>query len=136
MVAQVIVDVVHTNVARPFSYRVPQGMQAAIGSRVLVPLGPRRVDGVVIGFADESELDFPAEKLRPIAKLLDDYRKMSVTIGQPVKVLDIKGEYEAFAIEVNKDGHLLVEKPDKSRLHVFADEVSVRGIYGYVPESL
>ena len=43
MVAQVIVDVVHTNVARPFSYLVPEGAEVSVGARVSVPLGRRRV---------------------------------------------------------------------------------------------
>ena len=73
MVAQVIVDVVHTNVAKPFSYLIPDGMDLSVGSRVLVPLGPRKVDGFVVGLTDESTLDFPASKLRPIVKVLDSY---------------------------------------------------------------
>ena len=44
MVAQVIVDVVHTNVARPFSYLIPQDMPVCVGMRVLVPLGRRQVE--------------------------------------------------------------------------------------------
>ena len=48
MVAQVIVDVVHTNVARPFSYVVPEGTEVSVGARVSVPLGRRRVDGIVV----------------------------------------------------------------------------------------
>lgn len=48
MVAQVIVDVVHTNVARPFSYLVPEGTEVSVGARVSVPLGRRRVDGIVV----------------------------------------------------------------------------------------
>ena len=32
MVAQVIVDVVHTNVAKPFSYLVPDGMALEVGA--------------------------------------------------------------------------------------------------------
>ncbi len=73
MVAQVIVDVIHTNVAKPFSYLVPQDMTLSVGSRVLVPLGPRKVDGVVIGLADEETLDFPMEKLKPVIRILDSY---------------------------------------------------------------
>ena len=48
MIAQVIVDVVHTNVNRPFSYLIPEGMEVEQGSRVSVPLGKRRVDGFVV----------------------------------------------------------------------------------------
>ncbi len=75
MVAQVIVDVVHSNVAKPFSYLVPEGMDIALGERVRVPLGKRQVGGIVIAFLPESDLpvDLPVERLRPIAKKLDTY---------------------------------------------------------------
>ena len=73
MVAQVIVDVIHSNVAKPFSYLIPDGMELTVGSRVLVPLGPRKVDGFVVGLASEEELDFPAAKLKPVLKVLDSY---------------------------------------------------------------
>ena len=74
MIAQVIVDVVHTNVAKPFSYLVPEGMDAPVGARVRVPLGRRQVDGLVIALLEACELppEVPIEKLRPIASLLDD----------------------------------------------------------------
>ena len=73
MVAQVIVDVVHTNVARPFSYLIPEGMQVVVGLRVLVPLGRRQVDGFVVDLIEDHEADVPKEKLKPISKALDDY---------------------------------------------------------------
>lgn len=73
MVAQVIVDVVHANVARPFSYLIPEGMDIAVGQRVLVPLGRRQVDGFVVGLIPREQADVPAEKLKPIAKALDGY---------------------------------------------------------------
>jgi len=64
------------------------------------------------------------------------YNSMSATIGKKVRVLDLQGEYNAVAISVGKDGHLLVEREsasgEKETVQVFADEVSVRGIYGYV----
>ncbi|MBO5501302.1 MAG: DEAD/DEAH box helicase family protein, partial [Clostridia bacterium] len=75
MVAQVVVDVIHSNVAKPFSYLIPEGMQPVIGSRVNVPLGRRTVDGFVVGLMDESQLppEVPPEKLKPISKMLDEY---------------------------------------------------------------
>ena len=75
MVAQVIVDVVHTNVARPFSYLIPEGMDVCIGMRVLVPLGRRQVDGFVVELISESQTDVPPEKLRPILKCLMTIRR-------------------------------------------------------------
>ncbi len=71
MIAHVIVDVVHTNVAKPFSYLIPQGMQAESGVRVNVPLANRYVDGVIVDVTETC--DVPANKLKPIRKLLDEY---------------------------------------------------------------
>lgn len=56
MIAQVIVDVVHSNVDRPFSYLIPEGMPVEQGSRVSVPLGKRRVDGFVVALLSDEEL--------------------------------------------------------------------------------
>ena len=75
MVAQVIVDVVHTNVAKPFSYIVPDGMPLLVGQRVSVPLGKRQVGGYVIELCPDDRIpdDLPREKLRPITKVLEDF---------------------------------------------------------------
>ena len=52
----------------PFDYRVPERMDAGVGSLLLVPFGPRRVLGVVVDTAERS--DVPAEKLvEPIEAL-------------------------------------------------------------------
>ncbi len=71
MFAQVVVDVAHTNVAKPFSYLVPEGMTLSPGMRVRVPLGRRQVDGVVASLAETCEL--PPERLKPVARALEDY---------------------------------------------------------------
>ena len=52
MLAQVIVDIVHEQVAHTFSYLIPEGMPLSVGQRVEVPFGPRRKEGVVVGFAE------------------------------------------------------------------------------------
>ena len=64
MLAQVIVDIVHENVAHTFTYRVPEGMALSVGQRVEVPFGPRRKEGVVVGFCDTT--DVPPDKLKSI----------------------------------------------------------------------
>ena len=65
MVAQVIVDVVHTNVARPFSYLVPEGAEVSVGARVSVPLGRRRVDGIVVELLENPPDGLPPTSLTP-----------------------------------------------------------------------
>ena len=51
----------------PLDYRAPEG-GVAMGAVVEVPLGPRRVLGVVWG---EAEGDWPVEKLRAVAQVVD-----------------------------------------------------------------
>ena len=71
MIAQVIVDVVHTNVAKPFSYLVPTEMTLIPGMRVSVPLGRRQVDGIVLTLTDACDL--PVARLKPVTRVLDAY---------------------------------------------------------------
>ncbi len=49
--AEIIVNLRRDELDRPFSYRVPDGMQVAVGSRVIVPFGGRRVEGYCIGLS-------------------------------------------------------------------------------------
>ena len=46
--------------------------------------------------------------------------------------MDPKGEYRGIARGINDRGELLVERQDGTVEEVYAGEVSVRGIYGYV----
>ena len=71
MLAQVIVDIVHENVAHTFSYLVPEGMALSVGQRVSVPFGPMSKEGVIVGFSETC--DVPPEKLRAIKAPLEDY---------------------------------------------------------------
>lgn len=63
--------------------------------------------------------------------LMEEYQQMSANIGQSVTVLDPGGAYEGVAKGITKDGELMVDTPEGTRL-VSSGEVSVRGIYGYV----
>lgn len=71
MYAQVIVDIVHENVAHTFSYRIPAGMQLSVGQRVEVPFARMVKEGVIVGFCDTC--DVAPEKLRDIRGPLEDY---------------------------------------------------------------
>ena len=64
--------------------------------------------------------------------LKEDYDSLLVNCGREVRVLDPKGEYTGISKGINDVGELLVELPDGSEKAVYAGEVSVRGIYGYV----
>ncbi len=64
--------------------------------------------------------------------LKEAYDNRLVNCGREVCVLDPKGEYTGISRGINSVGELLVELPDGSERTVYAGEVSVRGIYGYV----
>lgn len=56
-------------------YRVPDDVLVAVGDRVLVPLGVRKVPGIVVGMARQSELD--PKRIKNIAFLLADTAPLS-----------------------------------------------------------
>ncbi len=71
MYCRVIVDIAHENVAKPFTYSVPEGMELVPGQRVAVPFGPREKEGVVLSLSESAEYD-PA-KIRAVIRKLEDY---------------------------------------------------------------
>lgn len=73
------------------------------------------------------------EKSWDLSALADKYNEFLVNRGREVRVLDPKGAYDGIARGINEKGELLVErKSDGQTMQVYAGEVSVRGIYGYV----
>ena len=67
-----------------------------------------------------------------LAGLAERYSALLVNQGREVRVLDPKGEFQGIARGINDTGELLVELADGTVTPVYAGEVSVRGIYGYV----
>lgn len=70
-IARVVVDVPVTRTDRPFDYRVPSSLQGFVqlGSRVMVPFGPRKLQGFVIELANDA--NYSLEKVRDIEEVLD-----------------------------------------------------------------
>ena len=71
MYCQVIIDIVHENVASPFTYRIPEGMELQPGQRVEVPFGHMRKEGIVLSLTDECCLE--EKKIRDVLRPLEDY---------------------------------------------------------------
>lgn len=72
------------------------------------------------------------EKSLSLEDLLEEYNAHLVNLDRQVRVLDPKGEWEGTARGINKQGELLVEDESGKIIEVYAGEVSVRGLYGYV----
>lgn len=71
-------------------------------------------------------------KTGDLSLLLDDYNQILVNCNTEVRVLDPKHEFQGIARGIDNLGQLIVEKEDKTIEKVYAGEVSVRGVYGYV----
>lgn len=64
--------------------------------------------------------------------LKESYEAHMVNKDREVRVLDPKEPFEGIARGINTHGELLVEKGDGTIEAIYAGEVSVRGLYGYV----
>lgn len=69
---------------------------------------------------------------RDLRYLQSDYNQMLINVGKEVRVLEPSGEYRGISSGINEKGELLVTKEDGTCTPVYAGEVSVRGVYGYV----
>ena len=67
-----------------------------------------------------------------LSGLKKSYDALLINRDRQVRVLDPKGEYDGVARGIRPTGELIVELPDGELREVYAGEVSVRGIYGYV----
>ena len=65
--------------------------------------------------------------------LMDRYQAILANRGRKVRVMNQSNPYSGTALGIDRFGELLVEREDTGTTEkVFAGEVSVRGIYGYV----
>ena len=67
-----------------------------------------------------------------LAGMQEEYNSMLVNCDAEVRVLEPLNEYQGHAVGINEMGELIVRKEDGEFVRVYAGEVSVRGIYGYV----
>lgn len=75
MIAEVIVDIAHSDVDKIFDYNcLIDGVVA--GSRVVVPFGKTKLDGIVINVKNKT--DYPIDKLKNVIRVIDE--KPAVTV--------------------------------------------------------
>ncbi len=84
----------------------------------------------IVEFFGKSYRQF--EKTQDLSFLKEEYNDMLVNAGRQVRVLEPGNEYTAYAQGINSEGELLVQTAEGEEKRIYAGEVSVRGIYGYV----
>lgn len=69
MIAKIAVSAAIYAIDKPYSYRIPEGMEVSVGARVSVPFGRsnKRSEGIVLGMERGDET-----KLKPITEVLDE----------------------------------------------------------------
>lgn len=67
-----------------------------------------------------------------LVDLVDVYNSHLINRNKEVRVLEPGQEYNGYALGIDELGQLLVRKEDGKIEKIFAGEVSVRGLYGYV----
>ena len=67
-----------------------------------------------------------------LSGLMDRYSRLLVNKDREVQILGAKEQYRAYALGINQTGELLVRREDGTVEEVYAGQVSVRGVYGYV----
>ncbi|MFC5471917.1 primosomal protein N' [Cohnella suwonensis] len=81
-VARVIVDVPSRDTDRPFDYAIPERLKdwVEVGSRVAVPFGPRKLQGIVTALAEDADADVDLAKLKPLEDVLDALPPLSAEL--------------------------------------------------------
>lgn len=87
------------------------------------------LEHILNGFENYYELFLQKQDF---SDLMTEYNEWLVSLEKEVKVLDPKGEFTGISKGINEKGELLVALPDGSVTAIYAGEVSVRGLYGYV----
>lgn len=72
------------------------------------------------------------EQVEVLSDIQTAYNELLVNAGREVCILGEKESYHAKALGINEFGELLVLREDGTQEAIYAGEVSVRGVYGYV----
>ncbi|MFV0363419.1 MAG: biotin--[acetyl-CoA-carboxylase] ligase [Suipraeoptans sp.] len=94
------------------------------------PILRSQLIGVIMSEFEKYYNEFIIEK--NLSAIKDEYNSLLVNKDSEIMILNSEGGYKAFGLGINDIGELLVKMQDGSIREIYAGEVSVRGIYGYV----
>ena len=81
----------------------------------------------------ELEKEYKIAQEEGLDKVLEDWKSLSVTIGQDVRVIFDQDSYTGKAVDIDKDGCLLVDT-DSGIRRVLAGDVSIRPVDALIPK--
>lgn len=131
---QTAIDYVVIGVGINVSQRFFEEEIAATATSIDLELGEKidrtELIGRILYYFEQEYAEF--EKMFDLTTLVERYNQYLLNRDRQVRVLDPKGEYEGLALGINSQGELLIKCQSGDITEVYAGEVSVRGIYGYV----
>ncbi|MGL4362872.1 MAG: biotin--[acetyl-CoA-carboxylase] ligase [Cellulosilyticaceae bacterium] len=72
------------------------------------------------------------QKIKNISFIKEKYVDNCITLNKKVKIINNEKTYEAYVEDISDEGVLIVRNEVGELIEVFAGDVSVRGLYGYV----
>ena len=81
----------------------------------------------------EMEKEYSIAQTEGFAQVLEDWKALSVTIGEDVRVIMGEENYTGKAVDIDKDGCLLVDTGEKIE-RVIAGDVSIRPVDAPIPK--
>lgn len=88
---------------------------------------------IIAAIMERLETDYEIfMRTQDLSGLMDTYSKMLVNKDRDVVILGEKEQYRAHALGITPTGELIIRREDGTEEEIYAGEVSVRGVYGYV----
>ncbi len=110
----------------------PELAQTAISLHTLMGRRPNRARLIAACMEKFEQYYERFMETQDYSRLMEEYNALLAGRGDRVRVLSPGQEFEGISEGINAEGQLLVRREDGSLEEIFAGEVSVRGIYGYV----
>lgn len=111
----------------------PEEIAQTAGSLCL-ELGRRIVRaGLIAAVMEELEHIYETFVLtEDLSGLYEEYNGLCINCGRQIRVLEPGNEYTGTTDGINEKGELVVRRENGEQTCVYAGEVSVRGLYGYI----
>lgn len=87
------------------------------------------INRILVHFEQEYETFMQNENMKA---QIEEYNEFLINKDKEVTIIEHSNQYQGIALGIDETGELLVKKEDGKVESVYAGEVSVRGIYGYV----
>ncbi|MCD8336021.1 MAG: biotin--[acetyl-CoA-carboxylase] ligase [Lachnospiraceae bacterium] len=110
----------------------PELSQTAVSLHTLMGCRPDRAKLIDVCMEKFEQYYDRFMETQDFTHLLEEYNALLLGKGDRVRVLSPGWEFEGISCGINTRGELMVRRRDGTVESVFAGEVSVRGIYGYV----